>query len=155
MIISAYQTVGKSTLVRSEKGSGLRVIDFESSCFDKSNPNWYIDYCKAAENLSKQGFIVFISSHQVVRHYLMENSTEKYVMIMYHPALKSDCLQKCRERYELDPSSKNERAMKNAELKFDDNVKEIEEDEKNGLDVIWLQDHYYKLYDIVWRLVSE
>ena len=44
MIIPVYLTVGKSTLAKNR----LDVVDLETSCFDKSNPNWYIDYCRTA-----------------------------------------------------------------------------------------------------------
>lgn len=35
MIFSTYQGIGKSTLAK----TNLKIIDFESSCFDKNNPN--------------------------------------------------------------------------------------------------------------------
>ena len=69
MIIVGYQGIGKSSLA----GVG-NCIDLESSNFwinGKRDPEWYKPYCKIADHLSKQGYTVFTSSHEVVRRELM------------------------------------------------------------------------------------
>ena len=156
MIFSAYQGIGKSTLAK----NNLEIIDFESSCFDKSNPNWYKDYVNAAINLHKQGYIVFISAHKVVRDYMLQQLENKndYAMIMYDKNLEVYCLDKLSERFEKSCeeygqehpiSRKNWNAYQNAGAYFEDSYNEIKEDEKNGLNVIWITDKDYDLESII------
>ena len=84
MIIIGYQGIGKSTLAASE----LKYIDLESSNFwfydsetkqKVRHSNWYEMYCNVAENLSRQGYIVFVSSHQPVRERLLKS--KEYVVV--------------------------------------------------------------------------
>ena len=66
MIVIGYQGIGKSTLANKD----LRFIDLESGNFwvdGKRADDWYKPYCQIAEHLSRQGYIVFTSSHEVVR----------------------------------------------------------------------------------------
>ena len=58
MIISGYQGIGKSSLAGSHN-----CIDLESGNFwiDGVRDNdWYKPYCKIANHLSEQGYIVFV-----------------------------------------------------------------------------------------------
>lgn len=69
MIIIGYPGIGKSTLA----GKDHKFIDLESSNFkieDERSEDWYKVYCKVAEDLSRQGYIVFVSSHLAVREAL-------------------------------------------------------------------------------------
>lgn len=104
MIVIGYQGIGKSTLAR----KNLRYVDLESSYFrfsgldncrvhsnneKKENlvngildlvaefekENLYEVYCNVAENLSRQGYTVFVSSHQPVRERLLKS--EEYVIV--------------------------------------------------------------------------
>ena len=89
MIISGYPGIGKSTVASRD----LRFVDLESSIFwledeygRKYKPDdWYKLYCKTAEWLSKQDYIVFVSSHPTVIERLC-SSNEKFVLI--HPSAK-------------------------------------------------------------------
>ncbi len=156
MIFSTYQGIGKSTLAK----TNLKIIDFESSCFDKNNPNWYKDYVNTAINLHKQGYTVFIASHKVVRDYMLQQITNKedYAMIMYDMNLGEYCVDKLAKRFEdscetygqdSQIAQKNFRAYKNACDHFKDSYAEIKEDEKNGLKVIWIKDKDYNLKSII------
>ena len=67
MIIIGYQGIGKSTL----SARNLKYVDLESSNFWFDDPetkqrvrhfNWYEMYCNVAEYLSRQGYVVFVSS---------------------------------------------------------------------------------------------
>lgn len=156
MIFSTYQGIGKSTLAK----TNLKIIDFESSCFDKGNPNWYKDYVNTAINLHKQGYIVFIASHKVVRDYMLQQITNKedYAMIMYDMNLEAYCVDKLEKRFEdscetygqdSQIAQKNFRAYKNACDHFEDSYAEIKEDEKNGLKVIWIKNKDYNLKSII------
>lgn len=150
MIISTYQGVGKSTLAK----TNLRYIDFESSCFDKSDENWYLDYCRCALNLEKQGYIVFIASHKSVRDYMTRFGLD-YHMIMFDRSIKEDVIKRLEERFKITDSDKDFRAWQNASLHFDEHYKELyNESIKNGgkLDVYFIDKMDYNLNDIVERM---
>ena len=129
MIIIGYQGIGKSTLARENlKEHGMsEYIDLESSCFwhDGQRPDdWYIYYCQMAEYLSREGFCVFISSHEVVRNWL-RNSKENVFIICPSLELKEGWIKKLEERYINDPTDKNYKAWKNAENRYEENIKEL------------------------------
>lgn len=63
MIIIGYPCIGKSNFCNDFD----KFIDLESSCFSKTNPLWYNDYCTVARDLESQGYNVFVSSHKEVR----------------------------------------------------------------------------------------
>ena len=143
MIISAYQGVGKSTLAKTD----LKIIDLESSSFDKASPNWYIDYCRVAMNLDKQGYIVFISSHKSVRDYLKSLGFIKYYMIMFAENTENSLIERLKERYDKSDSDKDYRAYMNAKMHFKDSLKEIADDKE--LNTYWITDMNYSLKDII------
>ena len=79
MIIIGYQGIGKSTLTARKRG----YIDLESSCFWYNNQrpdDWYIYYCQIAEDLSRQGYKVFTSSHEVVRNFLKKSKEMVFIV---------------------------------------------------------------------------
>ena len=84
MIIIGYPGIGKSTLAGRESGC----IDLESSDFKELFPvgQWVVPYCTMAENLAKQGFTVFVSSHAEVRAQFFMRKTPCVVLI--YPALE-------------------------------------------------------------------
>lgn len=119
MIIIGYPGVGKTSLA----GRYRQYIDLESSHFNDAfgtKPDgWFIPYCKVAEDLSKQGYRVFVSCHKEVQEYLHDCSNE-YVIVLY-PAieLKEQWLDRVKGRFENDPSMKNKKAMENVEKYWD------------------------------------
>ena len=79
MIVIGYQGIGKSTLAQKQ----FKYIDLESSALRRDGVrwhNWYEPYCLVAEWLSKQGYIVFVSSHKEVRDYLNEFCEEPFCL---------------------------------------------------------------------------
>ena len=123
MIIVGYQGIGKSSLA----GRDRKFIDLESSNFwvdGKRSDDWYKPYCQIAEHLSKQGYIVFTSSHEVVRKQL-EKSSE--VVVLVYPALelKPMWIDKLENRYRDDPSEKNYKALMNAKDRYEQNIMEL------------------------------
>ena len=80
MIVVSFQGIGKTTLARRD----YKYIDLESDSFwingERAN-DWYKPYCKMAEYLSEQGYIVFVSCHEDVRQCLVENSRELVVLV--------------------------------------------------------------------------
>jgi hypothetical protein len=145
MIISTFQGMGKSTLAKTRQN----IIDLESSCFDKSNSNWYLDYCRVAVDLDKQGYTVFVSAHKPVRDYLRNIPALDYHMVMYAPNLKDYAIQKVTDRYRRTGTLKDYMAFTKAHSAFDNIVDELKADEKDGLSVIWVDDENYSLKSIV------
>ena len=105
MIIVGYQCIGKSTL----SNMCLKYIDLESGSFwhDGKRPDdWYIYYCQIAEHLSKQGYNVFVSSHEPVRKFL-KNSSERVIAIAPSIELKDQWIEKLKNRYEASKLDKD------------------------------------------------
>ena len=147
MIIVGYQGIGKSTLA----GKNNKYIDLESGNFwvdGKRSDDWYKPYCQIAEHLSQQGYVVFTSSHQVVRDQL-KNSGEKVVIIAPNVNLKEKWVDKLRERYHNTNSSKDFRALANAEDRYEENIRELIE---SGLSYHLINDIDYSLEEIIHEL---
>lgn len=144
MIIIGYQGIGKSTLAR----YGLGFIDLESSLFYGKNgrsDDWYVYYCKIAEDLSSQGYVVFVSSHKQVRNYL-KNSNEKTIIICPDISLKDEWVSKLHKRYICESTNKNLRAWKGEERYFDENIKDLMND---GIPVIAIRYMGYYLEALI------
>ena len=131
MIIIGYQGVGKSTL----SANSLKYIDLESGCFwaDGTRPDdWYKYYCQIAEHLSNQGYIVFVSSHDVVRKWFINTSAVLNInkVIVAYPslALKDAWIKKLQTRYECSKLDKDYKAWMNAVDRYEENIKEISDD---------------------------
>ena len=124
MVIVGYQGIGKSTLAKN--GNGF--IDLESSNFfinGVRSPDWYIPYCEIALDLSKQGYNVFVSSHQVVRDYLADEHNNDLLIICPSKDLKNQWIQKLEDRYKSTGLDKDYKAWKNAECRYDENIDEL------------------------------
>ena len=125
MIIIGYQGIGKSSI---SKRNNL-FIDLESGNFwvdGKRAEDWYKPYCQIAEHLSQQGYIVFTSSHEVVRKQL-ENSKE--IVVLAYPSLnlKDMWIDKLENRYRDTGLEKDYKALMNAKDRYDDNIRELNE----------------------------
>lgn len=130
MIIIGYQGIGKSTIAKGNPN----IVDLESKCFwfnDERPDDWYVYYCQIAEDLSKQGYTVFVSSHAPVREFLAEYCTEPYAAIVPATFLKDEWIKKLHHRYQNTKSEKDYKAWKNAEARFAENIQEICEDVEN------------------------
>lgn len=123
MIIIGYQGIGKSTLTKKNNG----YIDLESGNFwwNGQRPhNWYIYYCQIAEDLSRQGYIVFVSSHKEVREFL-KKSKEKVIVVFPSILIKDKWVKKLKDRYEESKKEKDFKAWKNAEDRYKENIDEL------------------------------
>ena len=123
MIVVGYQGIGKSSLA----GRDNKYIDLESGNFwvdGKRSEDWYKIYCQIAEHLSQQGYIVFTSSHEVVRKQLA-NSTEIVVVVYPSIHLKDIWLKKLRDRYVNTGLEKDYKALMNAEARYEENIREL------------------------------
>lgn len=134
MIVIGYQGIGKSTLA----GRDNKFIDLESGNFwvdGKRSDDWYKPYCNIAEHLSKQGYIVFTSSHEVVRKQL-ENSSEIIVLVYPSIELKDEWIDKLEERYAISKLEKDYKALMNAVDRYKENIKELSESNHKYYEVV-------------------
>lgn len=122
MIIVGYQGIGKSTLAGKDG-----CIDLESCNFwvdGKRSDDWYKIYCQIANHLSKQGYTVFVSSHEVVRKEL-KNSKEFVYVVCPSLNLRYEWIDKLRKRYETSGLEKDYKALMNAEDRYCENIGEL------------------------------
>lgn len=144
MIVIGYQGIGKSTLARKSKG----FIDLESSSFyvnGKRPTDWHYYYNRIAENLSRQGYVVFVSSHMPVRDYF-KTSDERAVIICPSKELKDEWIRRLQDRYHSNMTEKNLRALRNAVERFNENIDELIND---GIPSILLRDMHYSLETVI------
>lgn len=126
MIVVGYPGIGKSTLA----GRDHKYIDLESENFwidGERAGDWYKPYCKIAEHLSEQGYIVFVSSHETVRQYLVENSKELVVLVYPSIELKDVWIDKLEKRYIKSGLEKDYKALMNAKYSYVENIRELQE----------------------------
>ena len=129
MIVIGYQGIGKSSLA----GRDRKFIDLESGNFwvdGKRAEDWYKPYCQIAEHLSQQGYIVFTSSHEVVRKQL-EGSREVVVIVYPSLKIKDMWIDKLENRYHDTGLEKDYKALMNAKERFDENIRELAESNFN------------------------
>lgn len=151
MIVVGYQGIGKSSLA----GKDGRFIDLESSCFyinGMRDNQWYIPYCEIAISLSKQGFIVFTSSHEQVRSVF--RSCFEHVVVCYpSESLRVGWIDRLEQRYTQTHSVKDYRALENAKLHFCENIIDLKKEKDFGH--IVLQSMYYNLEDEINKYLIE
>lgn len=123
MIIIGYPGIGKSTLA----GRDNKYIDLESGCFwvdGKRADDWYVAYCQVAEHLSRQGYVVFVSSHEVVRKQLVK-STEDVAVVYPALELRDEWIDRLEHRYQGSGLKKDYKALMNAKDRYNDNIYEL------------------------------
>lgn len=151
MIVIGYQGIGKSTLASRD----ICYIDLESGKFwvdGKRAEDWYKPYCQIAEHLSQQGYIVFTSSHEVVRERL-KNSTEAVVVVYPAVELKDEWIAKLEKRYKETGLEKDYKALMNAKDRYVENIRELENCDIPYKIVLTSTD--YDLDDEIYRFVRD
>lgn len=149
MIIIGYPGIGKSTLA----GKDYKYIDLESSNFKingQRSEDWYKTYCKVAEDLSKQGYIVFVSCHSAVREAL--RGSEEIVAVAFPTVKKAAWLTKLRDRYEETNSYKDRIAYERVRDHYDEDITDL-----CGCDIsykIWLNNMGYDLEAEIVHLIN-
>ena len=136
MIIIVFPGIGKSTLAC----NNYKFVDLESSYFktpDVRNEDWVVEYCKLAELLSKNGSIVFISSHKAVREYIAKMSTNELVTCVFPSELiREQWVKKLEDRYMNSGLDKDYRAFIRARDHYDDDIRELYSDD--GISYKWV-----------------
>lgn len=129
LIICGYPGVGKSSV------AGLdNCIDLESSLFHYHHyqwngiaipdDRWVGQYCNVAIDLANQGFVVLISTHSDVLHYLFE---QKANAVIFAPSLsmEDEWIARLLQRFETSYCHKDWRAYMRAKTKFKDDISNL------------------------------
>jgi len=150
VVIVGYQGIGKSSCAGT-----AGCIDLESSNFivnGERYDDWYINYCNIAESLASQGYVVFTSSHQVVRDELAKRDGLRVVIVTPSASLRDSWINRLLDRYKRTCSEKDRRALLNALDRYKDNVRELAEDSR--FEVIVITDMNYDMMNVVREVVS-
>lgn len=155
MIIFGYPGIGKTTLTTSEdyKTNFVNgVIDLDSSFFsDLDDPFWYKRYTNLAEYISKQGYLVMISTHEKVVSSL-KKSTEKKLIIVPSPDLKEKWVEKLDKRRQETGLFKDKKAYLHVKEHFDSDFEMLKKaSEWPGYDILELDSMNYELSDVLNR----
>ena len=154
MIIIGFPGIGKSTLASNND----KFVDLESSYFKPVNnrtDDWVVDYCKLAEVLSRNGHIVFVSSHKAVRDYIAKMRTDELVTCVFpSERIREQWVKKLEDRYMNSGLDKDYRAFIRTRDHYDDYVRELYSD---GIPYKWvitninynLEEEIEKLFDCI------
>lgn len=145
-IVVGYQGVGKSTLAYHNRN----VIDLESSNFfidGKRDEKWYIPYCNIARSFARQGYIVCVSSHEVVRKELERKPADEQVIVYPVLALKDTWIKSLQRRYEMTGSEKNFKALKHAEQCYEQDISDLAS--QGGFDHVQITSMDYNLQNML------
>ena len=134
MIIVGYPCIGKSTYAASHR---FKAIDLESSNFIKDG-SWVESYCNVAIDLSKQGYDVFVSSHDAIRKQLLKSGYEFIFAIYPSLEIKDEWIEQLHNRYLNTELEKDYRAWQRAASYYDEDVTAFKEDAK----------HFHGFYEI-------
>lgn len=123
IIVIGYQGIGKSTYAATDR----RCIDLESSCMwvdGQRSENWHEIYCNFAEDLARQGYIVFTASHAAIRERLKKSKAIVYVC---GPSihLREAWIERLKKRYDKTGLDKDSKAYLNAVDRYAENIQEL------------------------------
>lgn len=150
MIVIGYPGIGKSTLATQRPG----YIDLDSSSFYDGlirPENWFIFYCQVAESLSRQGNVVFVSSHRDVQFHLLY-SDERVVCIYPSILLKDKWINRLQARYNATGIDKDYRALTSAISHFDADISALM---VNGMPHREIGDMKYSLHGMIEKLIEQ
>jgi len=117
MIIMGYPGVGKTFAAKDD----YRFIDLDSHEWKDIGKDWAKHYCRLAENLSKQGYFVLVSTHPEVKNRLSV-SREKVCLCYPSPYLKDQWIQRLYNRYQNLKNARTHNAWKRVSEHFDEDV---------------------------------
>lgn len=94
-IISGFPGIGKTTAYNALREKGVKILDSDSSTFDKAEfPKNYLDHIQARV---AEGYTVFVSSHSEVRAGL-EARGMNYTVVYPYRCLKDEYLKRYLDR---------------------------------------------------------
>lgn len=141
MIIIGYPGVGKSTVSR----RNIQYVDFDSSLYPKED-NWEEVYVQRAINLSKEGYVVFVSAHKKVRDLLFDCG-EKVVVVYPSPKLHDFWIKKLKDRYTKSQNEAEYRALSRCVSNYCEDIIDLQEAKfKNKIEIT---EENYDLEDLL------
>lgn len=156
-IIIGYPGVGKSTLAGNNN-----YIDLESSMFRNSLgekiEDWDCAYVSVAEDLARQGYNVFISSHSDVYNHFNYNvvkslqSLDDINVLAVYPSSRvfNVWVDKLGSRYRNDPSTKNLAAYTRAQNHIVSDIEEFKDFAKrNSITTVEIDSLDYSLSSMI------
>ena len=94
-VISGFPGVGKTSAYELLKSRGVKVLDSDSSTFDKANfPENYLDHIEAR---IAEGYTLLVSSHDTVRRGL-EGRDIRHIVVYPRDEVKDEYMRRYRER---------------------------------------------------------
>lgn len=146
MIIIGYPGIGKSSYARFK--GGRHTIDLESSCFVKDD-NWAVSYCNVAVDLAKQGFDVFVSSHDAVRKALMASCYYRIFAVYPSLCIKKDWISRLEARYKRTGLEKDLRSLERARAYYEVDITALKNDAMKLRGFYEIRNYDYELGDAV------
>lgn len=146
MIIIGYPGIGKSSYARFK--GGRHTIDLESSCFVKDD-NWTVSYCNVAVDLAKQGFDVFVSSHDAVRKALMASGYYRIFAVYPSLCIKKDWISRLEARYKRTGLEKDLRSLERARAYYEVDITALKNDAMKLRGFYEIRNYDYELGDAV------
>ena len=125
MIICGYPGIGKTSLAGAKVSNveDLKFIDLDSSSF--SGGSGISTYIRVAKSLSRQGCVVFVSTHEDLVKDLSTVRDVPVIVCYPSPELRSEWIKKLRDRYtncdDLD-AAKNLRAFERARDHYEEDI---------------------------------
>lgn len=158
MIIFGYPGIGKTTLATSDRlhlNITDMVVDLDSSFFsDLDDPFWYKRYTHLAEYISKQGYLVMLSTHEKVVSSL-KKSPEKKLIIVPSPDLKDKWIEKLDKRRQKTNLFKDKKAYLHVKERFDSDFEMLKKaSEWPGYDILVLDSPNYELSYVLERALQ-
>ena len=151
MIVIGYLGIGKSTLAR-ESLAGY--IDLDSSTFNDVDgnkiQNWVTTYVNVAESLSRQGYVVFVSSHSDVVDAILK-SDERAICVYPSIHLAEEWKTKLKKRYLTSKKEKDYRAWIRARDYYRTDISKLM---MCGIPHAEINSMNYKLYDVIDSVIN-
>lgn len=135
MIIVGYPEIGKRTLAGEDNCIDLNFnLFYPAKCYmEKLQEISIRNYCDVAVDLSKQGYTVFVSSHEAVLNrltYIAFTHNEDIAIIYPSIKLKDEWIEKLKVICENINTMEAYNAWKNAEKMYDQNIKDLNDPDR-------------------------
>jgi hypothetical protein len=147
MIFAGYPCIGKSKICKENPDL---FIDLDCNARDKTDPLWQEHYGDEAIELSKQGKIVFVSLHKILRDYIFSKVPDDFAIIVPKAELKNEWIEHLKHRYNHTPTSKNLNALQLVEKFYDLDIKAEQQLEAKGVKTIWINTFISKDFILDW-----
>lgn len=154
MIIAGYYGIGKTTIAGKHKCIDLDRRDFIRNAEDVL-PKWCDLYANTAYNLSKQGYVVFVSIESEVLDALMNYTDDpetKIYTIAPSLNLKDKWIEKMKNIFESNQNFKNKKNLVKVSEHYDEDISNLV---NKPFELLLIKDMDYKLTDLIAYLLQD